>query len=163
MGASPDIDFGDPRIGYLSLVGAPEGVSPGDRIAGLPLVVRLARQMERGGARRLCLVTDDSEARWSGVLAAYGVGRTSPVVAVSPGEVPSSVGQFVATAIYGTQDVAGYFQSGGDVPPPRVRVRDAASVRLAEASVWGAIRKSVSHDGPVAWRDPCPPGSVGCC
>jgi len=137
------------RQGFIAIgPTSPGALSPATRVAGLPLLVRLSRQLEQGGAS-VALVTDDGS-RWRELLERYGLGRRVPISVVDPEEVPAGAPVFEAAAVYQPSVVEAALDRG-DPPAPEVRVADHASRRRADAWLWGSIRKSVSHDGPVAF------------
>ncbi|MFH2006993.1 MAG: CDP-alcohol phosphatidyltransferase family protein [bacterium] len=147
MGAAEQI--ADPTgQGFIAVAATPGVLSPATRIAGLPLLVRLARQLEQAGAG-VALVADDGDA-WRALLERHGVGRLSPLTVVAPAEVPQGVPVFEASAVYDARMVEEALRTR-EAPSPAVRVEDAASRRRADAWLWDSIRKSVSHDGPVAY------------
>lgn len=138
-----------PRAGYVSL-GASDGTfSPATVVAGLPLLVRLARQLARVDVTRLALVTAESVAPWRALLERYG--SDLALEAVSPEQVPDQAVALDAMAVYDADTLAAAFDDAPAEPAPRIRIVDRGSVAEAEKWLWGSIRKSMSHDGPVAY------------
>jgi phosphatidylglycerophosphate synthase len=140
------------RTGYVSLGETAEvksDLSPATVVAGLPLLVRLARQLVRLGVSRLTVVTTGAPRPWQALLERYDVDVA--LDAVAPEAVPGGAVVLEAMALYDAETLAAVFEGGPVDPTPRVRIVDRGSVAKAEAWLWASIRKSMSHDGPVAY------------
>jgi hypothetical protein len=139
------------------------------------------RQLVARGVQRVILEVerpDEDAAPWALLLRRDGIvgpGEAALGQAMSAGRTPAAAGPGVALEVevepsagsgapaagrllgHGLYDAgalddwaaAGF--SPPRAPPPRVRVVDEASRRRAERAVWASIRKSLSHDGPVAY------------
>lgn len=143
LGAAPS------GMGYVSLPAESGDLSPATSVAGLPLLVRLVRQLERLDVYRLILVSKGSAASWQALLKRYGVAAS--VDTMEPEAVPAQATVLDAMALYDTDTLATALAGGAGEPAPRVHIVDRASLAEAEAWLWGSIRKSMSHDGPVAY------------
>jgi len=143
------------RTGYVSLGDNAEtgsiaaNLSPATVVAGLPLLVRLARQVARLGVTRLTLVTSTSVAPWLELLKRHGVDLALDRVA--PDAVDAGAVVLQAMALYEADALAASFGDAPVEPTPRICIADESSRREAEAWLWGSIRKSMSHDGPVSY------------
>ncbi len=152
MGAPAHQPPDQPLTGYISLGetdSTGEDLTPATVVAGLPLLVRLARQMARLGVGRLTLVSSAPVERWRTLLERYDVKLA--VDSVPPEGVPEGVVVPEAMALYDADTLAAGFEEPPAQDAPRIRVVDERSRREAEAWLWGSIRKSMSHDGPVAY------------
>lgn len=155
MGAPVQQQPDQPRTGYVSVGdGAETGdvggdLSPATTVAGLPLLVRLARQLARLDVGRLTLVTTSPVERWQTLLAHHQV--TLAVDAIAPEGLPAGAVVLEAMALYDADTLAAVFEDALAKPAPRIRIVDRGSVAAAERWLWGSIRKSMSHDGPVAY------------
>lgn len=137
--------------------------APARKVAGLPLLVRLCRQLERSGAGGIRLVTPGDGARWRGLLERWGFGlpvEVSPDLRDPGDEVAATqgaAGALDAAAVYDPGDLAAWVKArarGEEVaspPLPLVTARDRAGRAAAERALYQSIRKSLSHDGPVAY------------
>ncbi len=154
-GAAPRPQSNQRRTGYVSLgdsaetVSLGDGLSPATVVAGLPLLVRLARQLARLDVGRLNLITSVSVDPWRALLERHGVDLA--LDRVVPDAVDAGAVVFDAMALYDAETLAAAFEGAPAEPVPRIRVVDEISRREAEAWLWGSIRKSMSHDGPVAY------------
>lgn len=152
--------------GYVSLGETAEvegDLNPATVVAGLPLLVRLARQVARLGVDRLTVVTAAPLQPWQALLDRHDVhvalDRVAPEAvdagAVDAGAVDAGAVVLEAMAVYDTETLAAVFEGEGESgpvdPTPRIRIVDRGSLAEAEAWLWGSIRKSMSHDGPVAY------------
>lgn len=124
-------------------------LSPATTVAGLPLLVRLARQVSRLGTRRLVLVTAGALGPWQALLARHDVHLALDQVA--PEAVPTGAVVLKAMALYDAETLEAIAHGDLVDPTPRVRVMGLPSLAEAEAWLWASVRKSVSHDGPVAY------------
>jgi phosphatidylglycerophosphate synthase len=152
MGAPAQQPSDPPRTGYVSLgeVDSPSGdLTPATVVAGLPLLVRLARQVARLGVGRVILVSSAPVEPWRKLLAQHHVNLE--VDTGTPEDVPTGVAVLEAMALYDADTLAAVFEGASDELEPRVRVSDEISRQEAEAWLWGSIRKSMSHDGPVSY------------
>jgi len=157
MGAPAQQRPHPPRTGYLSLgeTGAQQSggnedwLSAATVVAGLPLLVRLARQLARLDVTRLTLVTTASAEPWQTLLARHDVKLA--VDTVKPEGVPAGAVVLEVMALYDADNLATVFEDAPVEPTPRIRIVDRTAVAEAERWLWASVRKSMSHDGPVAY------------
>ncbi len=124
-------------------------VTPATPVAGLPLLVRLARQLQGLGATRLLLLGVEELKTWRDLLASHGVDLE--LEGASEGAPGAKAAALEATAVYDSADLERFLSGTCAAITPRVRVSDPQGVAEAEAWLWASIRKSMSHDGPVAY------------
>jgi phosphatidylglycerophosphate synthase len=126
----------------------------GRQVGGLPLVVRLSRQLGWAGLRPAGLVVTTGEGddaggeTWSRLLG--DAGQAPPIPVVPADQVPAEAVRLSASALYPRDPLKEWLHSGAE-PEPIAQVTDRASQRAAERRLWRSIRKPLRHDGPVAY------------
>jgi phosphatidylglycerophosphate synthase len=131
-----------------------EMVSASTRVAGLSLLARHVRTAARlGWAGTQVLVETDAER--SEVEAALArdrppAGHAIDVVGPSLAPPTGQVVSLALRAIYAQDDLARAATNGED-PRPLVEVDDPAGIPAIEQRLMGRIRKSIAHDGVVAY------------
>ncbi len=148
MGATDRQHRNSPRTGYISLSETGE-LSSATVVAGLPLLVRLARQLTRLGVTRLVLVTAEPLAPWQALLQRHQVALD--LDSMSADQVGADGVVLDALALYEVPALEAALVGDPAAASPRIRIVDPDSIAQAEAWLWGSIRKSMSHDGPVAY------------
>lgn len=196
MAVSSKSQAGDPRQKNgpaISVAIDPTSDAPAWTAAGLPLLVRLGKQLEASGASAIRLVSSENEKRWLDLLARgechlaveverpLATGETHPVTdsgieaprlgeaarglrtqgdTADGGSAWSAPAQgslggssLDGAAIYDGGTLEGWVAGGASDPAPKplVSVRRLADLAAADRAVWRSIRKSLSHDGPVAY------------
>ncbi len=122
--------------------------APTWRVGGRPLLERLVRQLAARGVTEVHLViAEDVEDPHRLVAAA---GRALRVLRCAPEDVPGAAVPLQGHGLYEAAALDDWAR-GGPAPGPAIRVTDAASRARAEDALWTGIRKSLSHDGPVAY------------
>jgi len=124
-------------------------LSPGAIVGGLPLIVRLARQVARVGVTHINLVSSTHTGPWHRMLEDHHV--EVELESVAPEKVPQGALILDGMALYDTPTLEAAVLGDETGPVPRIRVADSRSVAEAEAWLWASVRKSMSHDGPVAY------------
>jgi phosphatidylglycerophosphate synthase len=127
---------------------APAGELPATAVVGgIPLVIRLLRQLARlgwGGAR--VLVDDGAgEAAVQAALARHPVPALAVEVMVADAPTWAPAATLDGRAIYRAADLAP--ASAARVPQPLLRVRTRSDAAAAERALYAQIRKSVEGDG----------------
>jgi phosphatidylglycerophosphate synthase len=114
------------------------GIAPWTRVAGVPLVARHVRQAARAGRRAVTVIVADEAAHFHTVRALVSRPARGVQIAVEIGEPPP--GAIVVPALV--------VHAGG---VPVLEIHGASDLAAAERRLAESVRKSVEHDGYVAY------------
>ncbi|MDY0000843.1 MAG: CDP-alcohol phosphatidyltransferase family protein [Polyangia bacterium] len=148
IGSAPDGARGRGPMAPVAI--EPGDEAPGQKVAGLPMILRLSRQLERGGAGGLLIVTPQGGERWRELLERSGCRLPVEEARVCKGACldggalydPSAISAWVAELAEGRSP---------EPPGPIVEARTRSGRRRAEEEIYRSIRKSLAHDGPVSF------------